>query len=65
MITRATLIALASIAAAYGGCATPVATYESGSTSGVSASPASNGSAPQPGNVFGPSTPHYFGTGGP
>ena len=65
MMSRAMLIALASMAAAYGGCATPVATYESGPTSGVSASPAGNGAAPLPGNVFGPSTPHYFGTGGP
>ena len=65
MMTRATLIALASMAAAYSGCATPLATYESGPTSDVSASPASNGAAPVPGNVFGPSTPHDFGSGGP
>ena len=65
MMTRTMLIGLACLAAACGGCATSVATYEPGAASGVSASPASTRSAPPPGNVFGPSTHHDFGSGGP
>jgi len=57
------LITLACLAAAFGGCATPLVTYDNAPSSDGAASPATP--SPLPPNAFGPEVPHDFGSGGP
>jgi hypothetical protein len=65
MMKRTLVVALGLMAAALGGCATPLETNTNASSADGLASPTTS-PAPLPGNVFFPSPgPHYHGSMGP
>jgi len=64
-MNRRLMLALACMAAALGGCATSLATYDNAPAPLGSASPTSRAPAALPPNAFGPETPHDFGSQGP
>jgi hypothetical protein len=64
MMTRRLAFVLACLGAALAGCATPLASYDNGSSYGA-AFPMTTPPAPLPPNAFGPEEPHDFGSQGP